>query len=290
MIGPTLKMQLRMRVRSGTYTDPPRPSAAGIHRRPRHRPRPDQREFRQRLRSDRPGRRDARQAPRPGHGRPPLPGQTLPETDGPRPSGTPTARPSASSWTPPRQYRPVRHRRSRRRTRSPIREVQRYGQTLPEGSYGRRNRQAFAARETRVAARLRAGERLPDASSATSRPGRPSPVEPVTFLGARPTGRWSRSRPPKRTSQSPSTCRSRNRSRPSRCGRSASWRRRRGRSRRHDGWCGRSGAPTINEDFTHSACKMHTKVSRWHEQEEESRARIHRASDQSARGRAASCR
>ena len=39
-----------------------------------------------------------------------------------------------------------------------IREVQSYGQTLPEGSYGRRNRQAIAARETRVAARLRAIE------------------------------------------------------------------------------------------------------------------------------------
>jgi hypothetical protein len=39
-----------------------------------------------------------------------------------------------------------------------IREVQSYGQTLPEGSYGRRNRHAIAARETRVAARLRAVE------------------------------------------------------------------------------------------------------------------------------------
>ena len=39
-----------------------------------------------------------------------------------------------------------------------IREVERYGQNLPEGSYGRRNRQAIAARETRVAARLRAIE------------------------------------------------------------------------------------------------------------------------------------
>jgi hypothetical protein len=39
-----------------------------------------------------------------------------------------------------------------------VREVERYGQTLPEGSYGRRNRQAIAARETRVAARLRAVE------------------------------------------------------------------------------------------------------------------------------------
>jgi hypothetical protein len=39
-----------------------------------------------------------------------------------------------------------------------IREVEQYGQNLPEDSYGRRNRQAIAARETRVAARLRAIE------------------------------------------------------------------------------------------------------------------------------------
>ena len=38
------------------------------------------------------------------------------------------------------------------------REVERSGRTLPEGSYGRRNRQAIAARETRVANRLRAVE------------------------------------------------------------------------------------------------------------------------------------
>jgi hypothetical protein len=36
------------------------------------------------------------------------------------------------------------------------REVERSGADWPEGSYGRRNRQAIAARETRVAARLRA--------------------------------------------------------------------------------------------------------------------------------------
>ena len=40
-----------------------------------------------------------------------------------------------------------------------VREVERYGQTLPEGSYGRRNRHAIATRETRIAARLRAVER-----------------------------------------------------------------------------------------------------------------------------------
>lgn len=39
-----------------------------------------------------------------------------------------------------------------------VREVEQFGQDLPEGSYGRRNRQAIAARETRVAARLRAVE------------------------------------------------------------------------------------------------------------------------------------
>jgi hypothetical protein len=40
-----------------------------------------------------------------------------------------------------------------------VREVERYGQTLPEGSYGRQNRQTIATRETRIAARLRAVER-----------------------------------------------------------------------------------------------------------------------------------
>ena len=40
-----------------------------------------------------------------------------------------------------------------------VREVEQYGRNLAEDSYGRRNRQAIAARETRVAARLRAVER-----------------------------------------------------------------------------------------------------------------------------------
>ena len=39
-----------------------------------------------------------------------------------------------------------------------VREVEQFGQSLPEGSYGRRNRQAIATRETRVAARPRAVE------------------------------------------------------------------------------------------------------------------------------------
>jgi hypothetical protein len=37
-----------------------------------------------------------------------------------------------------------------------VREVEQHGADLPVGSYGRRNRQAIAARETRVATRLRA--------------------------------------------------------------------------------------------------------------------------------------
>jgi len=40
-----------------------------------------------------------------------------------------------------------------------VREVERYGQSLPEGSYGRSNRQVIAVREARVATRLRAVER-----------------------------------------------------------------------------------------------------------------------------------
>jgi hypothetical protein len=39
-----------------------------------------------------------------------------------------------------------------------VREVERSGRNLPEGSYGRRNREAIAARETRIATRLRAVE------------------------------------------------------------------------------------------------------------------------------------
>jgi hypothetical protein len=39
-----------------------------------------------------------------------------------------------------------------------IREVQQFSKTLPEDSYTRRNRQAIAARETRITARLRAVE------------------------------------------------------------------------------------------------------------------------------------
>ncbi len=58
-----------------------------------------------------------------------------------------------------------------------LREVERYGQNLPEGSYGRQNRQAIAARETRIATRLRAVEqayRIAIEHDAVSRPLEPT--------------------------------------------------------------------------------------------------------------------
>jgi hypothetical protein len=58
-----------------------------------------------------------------------------------------------------------------------VREVEQFGQSLPEGSYGRRNRQAIAARETRVAARLRAVEhayRIANEHDTTLKPPEPT--------------------------------------------------------------------------------------------------------------------
>jgi hypothetical protein len=55
-----------------------------------------------------------------------------------------------------------------------VREVERYGQTLPEGSYGRRNCQAIATRETRVAApaaRRRAPNQYVETSAYGELPG-----------------------------------------------------------------------------------------------------------------------
>ena len=76
-----------------------------------------------------------------------------------------------------REHRHVRHRRARRRTRGPPPRSRASGQNLPEGSYGRRNRQAIAARETRIAARLRAVEqayRTAIERDATYTPSEPS--------------------------------------------------------------------------------------------------------------------
>jgi len=58
-----------------------------------------------------------------------------------------------------------------------LREVEQSGHSLPEGSYGRRNRQAIAARETRIASRLRAVEqayRIATEHDTASRPSEPT--------------------------------------------------------------------------------------------------------------------
>ncbi len=61
-----------------------------------------------------------------------------------------------------------------------LREVERSGRSLPEGSYGRRNREAIAARETRVAARLRAVEQA--YRTALNRDTAYTPPEPTRTL------------------------------------------------------------------------------------------------------------
>jgi len=58
-----------------------------------------------------------------------------------------------------------------------LREVERSGRSLPEGSYGRRNRQATAGGETRIATRLRAVEqayRTATEHDTASRPPEPT--------------------------------------------------------------------------------------------------------------------
>ena len=84
-----------------------------------------------------------------------------------------------------------------------LREVQRHAQDLPEGSYGRRNRQAIAARETRIATRLRAVEQA--YRTAIDRDAAYTPSEPrgLRSPGQWPTWRSSRD-PPRRPGQPPS--------------------------------------------------------------------------------------
>ena len=64
-----------------------------------------------------------------------------------------------------------------------VREVEQFGQSLPAGSYGRRNRQAIAARETRVATRLRAVEHA--YRTATERDATFSPPGPTRAVRSR---------------------------------------------------------------------------------------------------------
>jgi hypothetical protein len=73
------------------------------------------------------------------------------------------------------------------------REVERSGADWPDGSYGRRNREAIAARETRVATRLRA---IQHAYQAVAGPAFTPPEPPghCALPGMRPTRRSSLSK------------------------------------------------------------------------------------------------
>ncbi len=92
-----------------------------------------------------------------------VPGQAWPETDGPRIVALAGRNPDSQTVTLVLDattaniaiFAIAAHADERE---THIREVERFGQSLPEGSYGQRNRQAIAARETRIATRLRAVE------------------------------------------------------------------------------------------------------------------------------------
>ena len=96
-----------------------------------------------------------------------------------------------------------------------VREVERSGRSMPEGSYGRRNRQAIAARETRIAARLRAVEHA--YRTAIDRDTAYQPPEPTrtsALLSFNPAGRsiWRPSRDPRKCDPQRWTRRKRRRS------------------------------------------------------------------------------
>jgi hypothetical protein len=189
IIHPTLKMQLRMRARSGTYTDRAQAArmldyclARGTDLGPvgdnfgRSCDQMDQADMMLTRLHDR-----ARQGLGP-------PRQAWPETDGPaiialaqRNLDSQTVTLILDATTANTALFAIAAHADEREAH--IREVEQVGQSLPEGSYGRRNREAIAARETRVATRLRAVERAH--RIATERDTAPRPPEPTRAFPSR---------------------------------------------------------------------------------------------------------
>jgi hypothetical protein len=75
-----------------------------------------------------------------------------------------------------------------------VREVEQSGENLPEDSYGRRNRQAIAAREARVAARLRAVEHAYRTAIERDHGAESEPVRTIHPAEHVATMRWNSSR------------------------------------------------------------------------------------------------
>jgi hypothetical protein len=190
VIGPTLKMQLRMRARSGTYQD--RSQAAKlleycIGRRTDLGP--ISQDFGRAC--DQIDQADvmlARLHDRAREGLA-LPGHAWPETDGPRIIALAQRNPDSQTvtlildaTTANTALFAIAANADEREAH--IREVEQFGQTLPENSYGRRNRQAIAARETRVTTRLRAVQRA--YHIAIERASALKPPEPMAALPTSP--------------------------------------------------------------------------------------------------------